>query len=110
MSFFGDELALLFRHKTVGAVIQVAVFNPLQDSGYADLEKFIKIARGYRKKLQPLQRRIILIFRLFQHTPVEFEPGGFAIDEVRGLVVIWASHGSERLGRSFHQGVVKMTV
>ena len=45
------------------------------------------------KKLQPLQQRIALVLGLFEHTPVEREPGSIAIEEILRIVERDASHG-----------------
>ena len=96
----GDELvrlprqfaALVLRRQAVGAGLGVAVFDPLQQAGHADLEELIQIAGGDGQELDPLQHGIALVLGLFQHAAVEGQPRGLAIQEVSRLVNGKACH------------------
>ncbi len=58
VSLAGDQVALFDQREAVGAGLGVAIFNLLHQAGYADFEKFVEIAGGDRKKLQPFQQWI----------------------------------------------------
>ncbi len=88
-----QHIAFFGQRQAVGTGLVVAVFNLLHHGGHAHFEELIQIAGRDGKKLQPLQQRIALVLGLFEHTAVEREPGGVAIEKVLWIVERNTSHG-----------------
>jgi hypothetical protein len=86
MRLFGHEFALLLRRERIRAGIYEAIFNALQQSGHADLKKFVEVAGGYSQELDPLEKRVSLVNGFFQNAAVEGQPGAFPVD-VKGRIV-----------------------
>src|ERR1041384_4916992 len=63
--------------------------NLLLDASDPNLKKFVEIRTEDGQKLNPLDQGLGRVLRLFENTPVEFQPAQFAIDEVfrRGKTV-----------------------
>ena len=53
-------------------------------TGDAHHEEFVEIIRRNRQKAQLLQQRVIAVRGLFEHAPIELEPGQFAVHEALG--------------------------
>ncbi len=76
----GNQVTFLLRAQGVGAGVNVAVFNSLQQSGHTNFKKFVQIAGSNRQELYPLQQGIGFIIGFFEHALVEGEPRDFPID------------------------------
>ena len=74
MSVTGDNVALFNKGEAVGSGLGVAIFNLLDQSGYAYFEKFVEIARGDRKKFQAFEQWILFVLRFFEDAPVKGKP------------------------------------
>ncbi len=86
ISFFSERQA-------VGTSLVVAVFNLLHHGGHTHFEELVQITGRDGEKLQPLQERIALVLGLLEHTAVEGEPGGVAVEKVFWIVERNTSHG-----------------
>ena len=78
---FGDPYKLLCRRQSLGALGTDARAHLRPKAGDAHHEEFVEVVRRDRQKLQPLQKRMSAVGGFFEDTPVEIEPGQFAIDE-----------------------------
>ena len=78
---FGDPYQLFGRRQSLGALGTDAGAHLRPEAGDADHEEFIEVVRRDREKLQPLQQWMSAVGGFFEDTPVEIEPGQFAIDE-----------------------------
>ena len=76
-----DEIERLLRRQAIEARLRVAVFNALQDAGYADFYEFIEIAGRDGQKLHALEQRVRLVLRLFEHPAIETQPRLIAANE-----------------------------
>ena len=63
----------LVRQQAVGAGLLAGEGDLLLQAGDADLEEFVEVAREDEEELQPLQERVGLVQRLFQHADVELQ-------------------------------------
>src|SRR5215467_9842813 len=93
--FLRDQIAFFRQGEAVGAGFGIAIFNLLHQAGDADFKEFVEVAGADRKKLEPLEQRVVRILRLFEHTAVELEPGKFTVDVIRRIVQ----------GRTIHDGI-----
>ena len=75
-----DLLELLARIEAVGAGFDDARVALLHETGDADLEKLVEVAAGDGQKAHPLDQRMAVALRLFEHAAVEREPAEFAIE------------------------------
>ena len=82
VSGLGQLLALFHRRQPVGAGIHRAFFQMLQQPGNPYLKELVQVARRDGQKLHPLQQRIALVLRLFQHATVESQPAQAAVQVV----------------------------
>src|SRR5712671_2892617 len=97
VSLFPDQFALFDRGKTIRPALRQAIFNALQQAGDIDLKELVQVVGGYGEELDTLQQAIAGILRFLQDTPIEAEPGLFAIDIDGTIVERDTSHrGSEQ--------------
>ena len=52
----------------------VTVFDPLQEAGYSNLDKFIQVAGRDCQEFHSLQQRVRFVLRLLQYPLVESHP------------------------------------
>ena len=81
-----DQLCFLTWRAAVGAGFGVAVFNALHQAADADFEELVEVARRDGEKLHPLQKRIARVLRFLEHTPIERQPRGFAVEHQSWIV------------------------
>jgi hypothetical protein len=70
----GDGGQGVLQRHAVRSRLGIAVFNPLQDAGDANLDELVQIAGRDGQKLHPLEERIGLVLGLLQHAAIEAEP------------------------------------
>ncbi len=63
--------------------------------------EFVEVVPGDRKEAQPLERRMVYVFRLFEHPPIELQPRYLAVDEARRAFGEFRVEPELRLG--FHR-------
>ena len=76
-----DDDELLGRGQTIGTAFKDTFANLRLDTRDADHEEFIKVIGGNRQEAHALQQRVTGVDRFFKHTPIEMQPGQFAIDK-----------------------------
>ena len=77
----------------IGTGLVVAVLNLLHHGSHTHFKELVQIAGRDGEELQSLEQRIAFVLSLFEHTPVEREPGGVAVQEVVWIIKRDASHG-----------------
>src|SRR5471032_3068675 len=95
---FADPRQRLVRLQAIGAGLFTGKGDLLLQAGHANLEELVQVAGEDQQKLQPLQQRIGLIQRLFQHADVELQLRELAMDVQ--AAVIQAGNGNRRRRRS----------
>lgn len=88
----------LVRQQAVGAGLLAGEGDLLLQAGDADLEEFVEVAREDEEELQPLQERVGLVQRLFQHADVELQLGELAMN-VQAAVIHTGNHRRWRFHR-----------
>ncbi len=81
-----ELVTLLGQRQAVWTRFVIAIFDLLHHRRNAYFEELVKIAGRDGQELQALEKRIALIFGLFEHTTVKREPRGVPIEEVLGIV------------------------
>jgi len=76
-----NQLPLFHHRQSIGSGEVMPVFQLLQQTADPDLEKFIQIAGGDGQKFDPLKQGIAQVFGFFEHAPVKFQPGFFAVQK-----------------------------
>ena len=104
-----DQLRFLLRRAAVGAGFGLAVFNALHQATHADFEELVQIAGGDGEELHPLQQRIARVLRFLQHTAIERQPRGFAVQHQGRIIQGTPDHtrGADLMSASFpmlHEG------
>ena len=89
-----DPRQRLMRLQAVSASLFAGEGNLLLQPGDADLEEFVEVAGEDQQELQPLQQRVGLVQRLFQHADVELQLRKLAVDVQ--AAVIQAGNGDRR--------------
>jgi hypothetical protein len=77
----GDAHELLGRRKPVRALLDDALAHLILQAGDAHHEELVEVIGRDRQEAQLLQHRMALVFSLFEHAPVEMQPGELAVDE-----------------------------
>ena len=88
----------LVRQQAVGAGLLAGEGDLLLQAGDADLEEFVEVAREDEEELQPLQERVGLVQRLFEHADVELQLGELAMN-VQAAVIHAGNHRRWRFHR-----------
>ena len=76
-----SDIALFRESQAIGPGLVVAVFDLLHHGRPLALRKTRPVAGRDGQKLQALQKRIAFVLGLFQHAPVEREPGSVAVED-----------------------------
>src|SRR5580658_347370 len=95
MGLARNDVALLQKRESIRPRFCIPVFDLLHQAGYAHFEKFVEIAGTNGEEFKSLQYRITLVLRFFEHTPVESQPRGFAIDVISRIIERGANHNLE---------------
>jgi hypothetical protein len=75
-----DARQRLMRLQAVGTGLFTGEGDLLLQAGDADFEELVQVAGEDQQELQPLQQRVGLIQRLFQHADVELQLRQLAVD------------------------------
>ena len=76
-----DAGELLGRREPVRALRRDALAHLALQAGDAHHEEFVEVVGRDRQEAHPLEQRMVLVGGLFQHAPIEMQPGQFAVDE-----------------------------
>ena len=91
-----NSVRQLFQHfpwpEPIRPRLAIPMLHQLQHAGHAHLDELIQIARGDRQKFHPLQQRILLVTRLFQHSLVELHPRVVPVENVLWVRYIVVFH------------------
>ena len=100
MNFLRQLLQHFRRRAPIRPGLAIAVLHLLQDAGHAHLHELVQVARRDREKLHPLEQRISLIARLFQHSFVELHPRMVPVEDVLWVRYIVVFHDVLAAGES----------
>ena len=78
---FGNAHQLLGRRQTLRTLGGDAGAHLRAQAGYAHHEEFVEVVRRDRQEPQPLEQRVLAVFRFLKNAAVEVEPGQFPVDE-----------------------------
>src|SRR5690606_6857281 len=84
----GNPRQRLMRLQAVGTGLLAGVSDLLLQARHTNLEKLIEVAGEDQQELQPLQQRIGLIQRLFQHADIELQLRKLAMDVQAAVVQV----------------------
>jgi hypothetical protein len=89
-----DRAHLLGDGQAIGPGLIGAQLQSLLQTSDADLEELVEIARGDAQELEPLEQRDLLVARLREHAPIEFEQRQLTVDVVLGRAEIGQVHAT----------------
>ena len=78
---FSNPGQLLGRGQSIRTLRQNALPQLALETGDAHHEKFVKIVGGNRQKPHTFEQRMMLVGRLFEHSPIEMKPRQLTVDE-----------------------------
>ena len=86
-----DRAQLFGRRHVVGTTLRDAERLLMDQSGDADFEELVEVRIRDAQERQPFEQRHVVVFRQFEHAPVEFELRQLAVDVQLGAqqVRVW---------------------
>ncbi|MNE21971.1 hypothetical protein D3C80_1151560 [compost metagenome] len=90
---FTDSRQRLVRLQAVSAGLLTGKGDLLLQARHTNFEELIQVAGEDQQELQPLQQRIVLIQRLFQHADIELQLGQLAVNVQAAVIQTRNSDG-----------------
>ncbi|MNN03194.1 hypothetical protein D3C81_1158740 [compost metagenome] len=90
---FTDPCQCLVRLQAVSAGLLTGKGDLLLQARHTNFEELIQVAGKDQQELQPLQQRIVLIQRLFQHADIELQLGQLAVNVQAAVIQTRNSDG-----------------
>src|SRR5580700_8254295 len=88
------HIPLCGERETIGTGLVIAVLDLLHHGSDPNFEELVEVAGGNREKLQPLEKGVTLVRRLFKNSPIKGQPRGVAVQIILRIVERDTSHGS----------------
>ncbi len=101
---FADARQRLMRLQAVSASLFAGEGDLLLEAGDTDFEEFVEVAGEDQQELEPLEQRVGLIERLFQHADVELQLRQLAMDVETAVIQIGHRDDMRSWMRRFQRG------